>query len=299
MSATVHYTLCPVCNGGDINPLFTAKDHTVSGKEFVIWQCSRCTLRFTQDAPDEGAMGSYYKSEEYISHSNTDKGFINKLYQQVRKLTLKQKAALVIKSTGISTGRLLEVGAGTGGFAHTMKEKGWVVEALEPDEKARNKAKQLFQLSVKDASEVINLPHASFHAITLWHVLEHIYPLHDYIGILKKLLAKDGKIFIAVPNYMAMDADIYRLHWAAYDVPRHLYHFTPKAMDCLLRVHGLRISDMKRMWFDSFYISMLSSKYRRGSTNLFASFVNGLRSNMIALINKERCSSLIYVVEKA
>jgi DNA-binding cell septation regulator SpoVG len=129
-------------------------------------------------------------------------------------------------------------------------------------------------------------------------VLEHVHPLHEYINQLRALLSKRGKLFIAVPNYISEDADIYGLHWAAYDVPRHLYHFTPLSMDTLLAKHGLKVIEKKGMWFDAFYVSMLSSKYQNGKMKLLPSFFSGLRSNIAAMINTYRCSSLIYIIEK-
>lgn len=298
MSENVHYTSCPVCNDDRIHPLLTVKDESVSGEEFVIWQCEQCTLRFTQDVPDEASIGRYYKSPDYISHTNTNKGLLNQLYQKVRNYTLDSKAGMIIHHTGLQQGKLLDVGCGIGAFLHVMKAKGWQVEGVEPDEDTRRRARSLFQLSLKDPATLFDFPHASFNAITLWHVLEHVHDLHNYVEQLKLLLKKDGKIFIAVPNYRSLDADIYRLKWAAYDVPRHLYHFTPKAIEVLMHQHGLNVEARKPMWFDSFYISLLSSKYRNGFTNWVGAGISGLRSNLKALLDKDRCSSLVYIISK-
>jgi SAM-dependent methyltransferase len=293
----IHYTHCPVCNSSDINPLLKVQDHSVTKEEFVIWQCGACTLRFTQDVPDEDAIGPYYQSQDYISHSNTDKGLLNKLYQRVRKLTLEQKAKLIISHTK-NKGRILDIGAGIGAFLSVMKEKGWEIRGIEPDEVARKNAKNLFGLELEQPEELYNLQPGSYDAITLWHVLEHVHRLHDYVEQLKNLLAEKGKIFIAVPNYTSVDAAAYRNYWAAYDVPRHLYHFSPKSIESLIGQHGLKLVEKKPMWFDSFYISLLSSKYHKGSTSWIGAGVNGLRSNLTALANKDRCSSLIYIIEK-
>jgi SAM-dependent methyltransferase len=293
----VHYTQCPVCGSSDIHPLLTAKDHSVSGEEFVIWQCQSCTLRFTQDVPDESSIGPYYQSQDYISHSNTNKGLLNKLYQAVRKFTLGQKSALVISHT-TNKGRILDIGAGIGAFLNEMKGKGWDIEGIEPDYGARQQAKKLFAIDVKPAPELRTLPHNNFDAITLWHVLEHVESLQDYVALLKQLLKKNGKIFIAVPNYTSLDADLYGNRWAAYDVPRHLYHFTPRSVDVLVQKHGMKIIARKPMWFDAFYISLLSSKYRTGSTSWLGAALNGIRSNFKALLNKEKASSLIYIISK-
>ena len=294
----VHYANCPVCGSADFNPLLTVKDFSVSQEEFVICQCSNCSLRFTQDIPDESSIGSYYQSSDYISHSNTSKGLINQLYQKVRNYTLNQKANLIIGET-VKQGRLLDIGAGIGAFLNTMKQIGWEINGIEPDEGARQQAKNLFNIELKETNTLNQLPGNSFDAITLWHVLEHVHQLHDYVERLKTLLKSNGKLFIAVPNYDSLDASIYKLYWAAYDVPRHLYHFTPKAIAVLMEKHGLKLVAKKPMWFDSFYISLLSSKYKNGKTNWLGAGMSGLRSNLKTLYNKDHCSSVIYIIEKA
>lgn len=295
--STIHYNNCPVCGSNKINPLLTVKDHSVSKEEFIIWQCSNCSLRFTQDVPDEESIGKYYQSSDYISHTNTDKGLINKIYQRVRKHTLNQKADLIIGET-VKQGKILDVGAGIGAFLNTMKEKGWETIGIEPDEGARQQAKNLFHLDLNETSVLQQLPANSFDAVALWHVLEHVHQLHSYVERLKELLKANGKIFIAVPNYESADSSIYKLYWAAYDVPRHLYHFTPKAIEILMQQHGLKITSKKPMWFDSFYISLLSSKYKNGKTKWLGAATAGLRSNLTTLFNKDRCSSIIYIIEK-
>lgn len=299
MNGTVHHTVCPVCGGAHINPLHAVKDYTVSGKEFVIWQCADCSLRFTQDVPDAESIGAYYQSPEYISHTDDSKGLVNALYRKVRRYTLGLKASLIARETGMQQGSLLDVGSGTGAFLNTMKESGWRVTGLEPDAGARSQARKLYGLNLQEPDMLYQLPPASFDAITLWHVLEHVHDLHPYMEQLRTLLKPGGRLFIAVPNYRAVDADVYRLQWAAYDVPRHLYHFTPDAIRALLGKHGLHLAAQKPMWFDSFYISLLSSKYRNGKRPswLHAGFT-GLRSNFQALLQPGRCSSLIYVISK-
>lgn len=294
----VHYTTCPVCDSQDIGPLLTVKDYSVSGEEFVIWQCSVCSLRFTQDAPDESSMVRYYKSPDYISHSDTAKGLINKLYQKVRILTLQQKKDLIIQQTGVTKGTILDVGAGTGAFLQVMKMAGWKGAGVEPDEDARRVAKNTYGAGLSDASFLYETEKEQYDAITLWHVLEHVHPLHAYIDKLRLLLKEEGKLFIAVPNYTSLDNDVYRLFWAAYDVPRHLYHFAPKSIELLMKMHHLKVAIKKPMWFDAFYISLLSSKYKNGSSHWLGASIAGLKSNAKALFNRDSCSSIIYVIEK-
>ena len=127
MPTIIHYTQCPVCLSTQIKKVLSCKDYTVSHEMFDVWECANCTLRFTQDSPDASSIGRYYQSDAYVSHSDTKKGLINKLYHAVRTYTLKQKRSLVKDVTGKQAGLLLDIGAGTGAFAHTVKQGGWNV----------------------------------------------------------------------------------------------------------------------------------------------------------------------------
>ena len=298
MNERIHYAHCPVCNSADIKNVLQVKDSTVSGELFTSVDCQSCTFRFTQDVPDENAIAPYYKSEDYISHTNTTAGLINRLYHTVRKRTIVRKRKLVEKNTGIKAGKMLDVGSGIGSFVSEMKQKGWEATGLEPDADARKVAKNLYDITLGDTTQLYQLPAEHFDAITLWHVLEHVHDLSKYIQQLKTVLKEKGKLFIAVPNYTAADATIYREYWAAYDVPRHLYHFSPRSMQTLMEKNGLKVLHYKPMWYDSFYISLLSSKYKTGKANWFTAFWTGLRSNFAAMDDKKKCSSVIYVIGK-
>ena len=289
------YKSCPNCGNADIYKVLSAKDYTVSGEEFDILECRNCTQRFTQNIPDQEKIAAYYQSENYISHSDTSKGLINNLYHKVRRRTLLQKKKLVEKITGKSRGNILDIGAGTGAFLNTMKSANWICTGIEPDKNAREKAFELYGINLKDADTLYSLSSGSFDAITLWHVLEHVHELHKYVDQLRNLLSKDGKLFIAVPNYTSTDAKIYQQFWAAYDVPRHLYHFSPKSMEHLLNSHGLKLESTKPMWFDSVYVSMLSEKYKSGNAHPVKALLNGAVSNMNTILDTRKCSSIIYI----
>jgi SAM-dependent methyltransferase len=294
----IHYTFCPSCGSDKLKPVLNAIDHTVSNEQFAIWECQGCGLRITQDVPDAAAIGPYYHSEAYISHSNTSKGLVNRLYHLVRGQTLADKRRLIQSATHKKEGKLLDIGAGTGAFAGYMQERGWDVTGLEPEAAARERALADHKVRLDDMNELAVLPAESYDAVTLWHVLEHVHALHPYLERLRSLINKGGRIFIAVPNYTSYDAAVYGGAWAAYDVPRHLYHFSPDSMDQLLSRHGLQLHYSQPMWYDSFYISMMSEKYRNGKGNMAAAIYRGLVSNVKAFVDKSRCSSLIYVAGK-
>jgi 2-polyprenyl-3-methyl-5-hydroxy-6-metoxy-1,4-benzoquinol methylase len=294
----IHYDGCPFCQSQNIQQKLKAKDYTVSGESFMIYQCNHCSSAFTQDIPELNAIGAYYASENYISHSNTQKGFINRIYHLVRNSTLITKRKMLQHFTALEKGKVLDIGCGTGAFLHSMQQAGWQITGLEPDETARKNARQYFNIDPLPSQEIFTLPAHQYDAISMWHVLEHVHSLHEYIDQIKNLLTAEGILFVAVPNHTCYDAAQYQQFWAAYDVPRHLYHFSPAGMKLLMKQHGLEVIQTKPMWFDSFYVSMLSEKYRSGKGNLVSALITGFVSNIKALFNKEKCSSLIYVIKK-
>lgn len=290
----IYHNVCPICGASNTSKVLTAKDHTVSGETFDIIHCGHCSGRFTQRVPNNEAIGHYYQSQEYISHSETKKGLINRLYHSVRKITLRSKQNWVKAATGLKQGSLLDIGCGTGAFLHYMKQGGWEVTGLEPDENARHNAKTLYNIEAQPSAELFNLGAQQFDAITMWHVLEHVHALHEYLDQIRKLLKPGGTLLIAVPNYTSPDAEYYGEYWAAYDVPRHLYHFSPESMEILLKAHEIRIVRKHPMVFDGFYVSLLSEKYKTGHSRLLAGFLHGFASYRKGLRNVDRCSSVVY-----
>lgn len=294
----VNHNQCPACKSIDIFPKLEAQDYTVSNEKFSIWHCANCTIRFTQDVADQNSIGKYYKSDNYISHSDTKSGLVNSLYHSIRKFTLLLKRKLIQNQTQLKSGTILDIGCGTGAFLNTMKEAGWKITGLEPDDTAITKAKSLYQIHPQSSSELFNLSEQQFDAITMWHVLEHVHQLNEYFFQLRKILKDNGTLFIAVPNYTSFDAHFYKETWAAYDVPRHLYHFSPMSMELLVKRYGMKIKTIKPMWFDSYYVSMLSEKYRGNKLGLLRAVLIGKISNILCLLNKRKCSSVIYVINK-
>lgn len=294
--------VCPVCEGKEFGHVSTCTDFFVSGEQYQLCSCQRCGFVFTQDFPVAEEIGRYYASTEYVSHSDTRKGLVNFLYHQVRKYMLVRKARLVCRASHLYHGRLLDVGTGTGYFPATMISRGWQAEAIEKDPGAREFASQAFGIQVREEEALWKFDPASFDVITLWHVLEHIEPLNEWMGRLAELLADEGVLIIAVPNMSSYDADRYGTYWAAYDVPRHLWHFTPVSIQALGARHGLTLAARYPMPFDAFYVSMLSEKYKGSRFPLWKGIRTGLsawRSTWRSTWRrKDRSSSMIYIFRK-
>ena len=277
------------------------EDYTVSHQEFTIQQCNSCYFLFTNPRPPEEQIGKYYQSEEYISHHDESKSLMSKVYTSVRDYTIAGKVKL-INELNTGKGTILDIGCGTGNFILACKNDGWKIAGTEPDQEARIIALKRVGEPVFNNINDVEISGKSYDIITLWHVLEHVHQLNETLAWLQKHLNPDGKIIIAVPNPQSYDAGKYGRFWAAYDVPRHLYHFTRDSMKKLLGYHDLHISKVLPMWFDSFYVGMLSTKYRDKGINLFDSIKTGLLSNIQGRNSggkKVNTSSLIYIVTKA
>jgi len=288
---------CPVCDGKKFSPFLTCTDYFVSGENFQIKKCNSCGFKITENIEDEENIGSYYQSENYISHSNTSKGVVNKVYHSVRNYMLGSKRRLVEKATSLKTGQILDVGTGTGFFLNEMKENGWQVTGTEKSSDARDFAKKEFNLDNLSSENLFTLKDKSFDVITLWHVLEHIHLINENMETFHRLLKEKGKLIIAVPNHSSADAKHYKEFWAAYDVPRHIWHFAPKQMKQLGDKHGFKLASLHTMPFDSFYVAMLSEKYKKSKLSLFKGIFYGKISWLNSILNFAKCSSVIYVFE--
>lgn len=289
---------CPVCNSTAFSPFLVCTDFFVSGEEFPIKECSTCGLKITQDIENEENIGRYYQSEKYISHSNTSKGLVNSVYHAVRRYMLGRKRRLVEKVASLKAGRILDVGTGTAFFLNEMKAKGWQVTGTEKSSDARDFARKEFNLNNLPSEELFEIPKESFDVITLWHVLEHIHQLGENMNAFERLLSNKGKLIIAVPNSDSYDAKHYKAYWAAYDVPRHIWHFAPKQIKLLGEKHGFVLKSLHGMPFDSFYVSMLSEKYKKSKFGLLKGMFYGKVSWIGSIFNPAKCSSVIYVFEK-
>jgi len=278
----------------DLNkkPNLYIKDYLVSGEEFELVYDSARDMLITSPIPDTESLPKYYKSDAYISHSDANKSIIDKIYQVVKKYSIAKKVTLISKENN-GVGKLLDIGAGTGDFLAKAKSKGWETCGVEVNKEARDLAKAKGVDLVDKFNELEN---ECFDVITLWHVLEHLPNLNETIVKLNQLLNKNGTLIIAVPNFKSYDSKYYKTYWAAYDVPRHIWHFSKQAISILFK-DNFNISKTLPMIFDSFYVSLLSEKHKTGKSNFIKAMFIGFRSNISAWTTKEY-SSRIYILKK-
>ena len=302
--------------------LFTAKDHLVSGEDFVLKRCKVCGFTFTADPPDEKDISKFYLSEDYISHSDKKQNLTDRVYHLARNYMLRKKFKLVSKISGrekdalvdigrlredgtladVESGRgkstLVDIGSGTGYFADYMTRKGWNVTGIELSEPAREYSISRFGLTVISPTEISTIKDGSADCATLWHVLEHLYEPVMWLKEIMRILKDDGTCVIALPNLKSADAGWFGNEWAALDVPRHLWHFSPATLQAFIKRHGLNCTELKPMPLDIYYIAALSYKNKGYRLPLLRGTATGLFLTVRSLFKKDRASSLIYVISK-
>ena len=271
----------------------SVKDYLVSGESFDLVHDTDLDFLKTFPQPQVEELPKYYESQEYISHTDEKRGLFSRLYQLVKKWSLQKKAKLILQQLG-DVGSLLDVGAGTGDFLKVAKEKGWQVHGMEPN---KNAAKLALEKGIDLKASLNDFEGKQFDVVTLWHVLEHIPDLEETILKLAALVKPQGALIIAVPNFKSFDARYYGKFWAAYDVPRHLWHFSKESMKNLF-AENFHLKKIEPMIFDSFYVSLLSEKYKTGRKFSLKAFWIGLLSNIKAKRSKEY-SSHIYCFKKS
>ncbi len=288
-------TKCPVCQATGFEVAFDAIDHTVSHESFSVQRCTTCGFLSTTPRPDQAHIGRYYISQAYISHVEKPVGLKDTIYHHIRRNAIRSKQALIAKYK--PKGRVLDIGCGTGDFLAYMQSKGYAVQGIEVSANARQIALSKGVEVLSDLNQVPQTP--IWDVVTLWHVLEHVPDPREVLLQIQARIAPGGLLVIAVPDNESWDCHHYGTRWAAWDVPRHLFHFRRKDVGSLLKSCGFELLETRNMWFDAPYVSMLSEKY--GGAGPVGSFVKGTIigswSNLISLLRNRPTSSSLYIAK--
>ncbi len=265
MKIEIETRACPLCGQANHTQFLQAPDrfNPEGGYSFRIAQCTDCGFVYLNPRPIAETIGQFYQDEAYQPFLSTlgERSLWDRLYEFVRSHALRGKRNKIERLQ--KTGRLLDVGCGTGEFLDEMQRHGWQVAGMEKDEEAAQFAGKNYGLAVQTRLlQECEFDKASFDVITFWHVLEHVYDPIETLNTAKSLLKPDGLILIAMPNIHSFDARFYGQHWVALDTPRHLLHFTPDSVAKLCDVIGLRLLGVRQMVLDAFYNCILSEQLR-------------------------------------
>ncbi|MCK9450770.1 MAG: class I SAM-dependent methyltransferase [Bacteroidales bacterium] len=286
---------CPICQTDTLVPALHILDYFLTQEEFDILQCTNCEVLITQPFPSADKMGLYYDSGEYFSHGGNNKGLIPKVYNFIKEVNIKNKYKQVTRD--LTIGKVLDIGCGIGDFLGYCKKAGWKVSGLEPNEQARKMVLKNFQIEAEDVSKISSMAEDQFDLVTLFHVLEHVAEPKNMVSEILRILKPGGRLVIALPNNASWDAKYYVEYWAAWDVPRHLFHFNPKSISFFMNRFPLKEEMIKPMVWDAFYVSLLSEKFKGKSMPLARAAFRGVYSNWKAN-QTGNYSSLMYFYRK-
>lgn len=289
---------CPICGATGQTPYANCTDFTISKESFTLMQCPSCGIVYTSNPPSEQDISLYDKLDQKLKLGESPTGVIEKLYFKIRGRMLHKKAYLVEAQAYRTNGTLLNYGAKTGFFSYTMERLGWKVTSVEKYHEERVFSLKMFHHRMIDIQEMGRLKPETFDVITLWHVFEHCYHPHELLDRFFELLRPNGVLIMACPNICSTDAQHYGPYWAAYNVPRHLWHFSPASLTNLAHKHGFTLMHHEKLPFDSFFISILSEKHKGHKLPIIRGLLFGLYSWLVSLAKRGRSSSIVYVFRK-
>ena len=268
------------------------KDHFLSKEEFEIRETEIEGIFKTYPIPEN--LGKYYESKDYISHHQDSNSLKEKIYKFAQSFNLNYKRNILSKIT-FENAKVLDYGCGAGEFLKHI-ENDVETFGFEPSDAARNFAKQK-TTKTKFVENLNEIENESLDVITLWHVFEHIENQSEILSLFYQKLKTNGYLIIAVPNHTSYDGKFYKEFWAAYDVPRHIFHFSKNGMKKLFNTENWKLEKIKPLLLDSYYISILSEKYKKNPLFFIFGGIRGAISNIKASKTGE-FSSLIYIIKK-
>lgn len=271
----------------------STQDYLVSGETFSIrWDESK-GFAATYPQPDAKKLGLYYESDAYISHNEPQQSVVGFLYRFARRYMFRVKHKM-FKKLLPADATILDYGCGTGGFLEYTYSQSYRSFGVETSAKAREQATRK-NLAVAESWE--NLAQEKFNLISMWHVLEHVSDLDHCVQEIQNRLDINDILLIAVPNLNAFDALHYAEFWAAFDVPRHLWHFSQRGIKQLIEPNGFELIAQHPLILDALYIAYVSEKHKNSRFPLIKGIFRGLQSNWKAKKTGEY-SSLVYLFRK-
>ena len=227
--STLEHINCPICEQNETEKLFDKDALSV-----VI--CNRCRLRYVNPRVNRQRLEAEYTETYYppdkVERIRTDN---MEWLQMTERLT-------ELEEHHRSKGQLLDVGCGIGTFLHLAREQGWEPHGVDPSKSGSAFAKEKYKLDVR-CGDIFDadFPSASFDAIVLYHVLEHISELNPFLSELRRVLKPEtGTLVIEVPNGGSLQSRLQKADWPYVHPHDHLYYFSAHSLPKLLQKHGFR-----------------------------------------------------------
>jgi 2-polyprenyl-3-methyl-5-hydroxy-6-metoxy-1,4-benzoquinol methylase len=288
--------VCLVCGSNSRRPFLTVDNRFNVSQKFHLVQCQDCGFVYLSPRPEEKSITQYYQDSGYQPHQKEALSLSGKLYQLVRIWNNHYKRRLIEKFS--AKGKILDYGCGTGEFLLEMKNSGWETYGFEPTASAVAIAVDYGLNIIPDLRSIKE----KVNVVTLWHVLEHVHDARTLLVDLQKILDPAGLLCIALPNRRSLDAVLFKQNWVAYDVPRHLYHFSAADLEKFLNSEGFKIESIKSLPFDPWYNSFLSAslEFRNSRLKLLGiglpkSIFAAAAVNFLSFLSKKNNSSIIYL----
>ena len=239
---TLEEVACDFCGSDAREVLYTVADWgglpVPEGSRLV--RCRECGLVYLSPRPTPEQIGDYY-TPDYTPYRPAVGTEPNPLVRWIRRRKLAQRRGWIEKISGLTGGRILDVGCSTGLFLNEMKNAGWDPTGIELTPRVAAYARDTFGLEVITGTlpaAVQDLQPGSFDVITYWDVLEHTFSPGEELRHSADLLKPGGLLAINIPNWESPDRDLFGPYWIGLDPPRHLYVFPRKNLLAYLEKFG-------------------------------------------------------------
>lgn len=238
--------ICKCCSGTKFRYLFPGKDrlHGLPG-EFKVEECTHCDIIAIHPQLSSEEIEKYYP-QDYVSFPPAIEDERSWFKRIDREIGVEKRCKAVIKQSGRTSGKILDIGCATGVFLNSMQKHGWECYGVEPSDFASDYAINRLGLNIFHGYLTDGIFEENFFdVITLWDVIEHLSEPVETLQIISKILKPGGLLVVTTPNANSWERKIFGEYWAGWDVPRHYHIFTPNTLQSLLSPMGFRAFKIK------------------------------------------------------
>lgn len=245
----MEHTKCLVCDADRPQVLCSGYDRLFGlPGEFTVVECSDCGFVYLNPRPSESEMKKYYPEEYYSFQRWTEEvGFLRAFYRRMKWKSLSRINLMRFSGVPpfVENGKILDVGCGSGEVLSIMKKVGWETYGVERDERAAKYARSKGLNVLNQDLRSIRFPDDYFDIVRMRSVLEHLHQVSLILAEVHRILKKQGRLFLIVPNIDSFEFKIFKSKWYPLDIPRHIYHFSPKSLTALLEKSRFKVGKIR------------------------------------------------------